>query len=184
MLETPAQAPIDLALLRRRVEELSAIRRPSASEGERVAAQWVVERFVELGISARIEEERVHGEFWRPLALMCGTGALAGLASLRGRRALATTVSAAAAAGIWDDLTGGQRYFRKLLPSRRAYNVVAELGPRDARRTVVVVAHHDAAHSGLIFHPGIPAFVWRHFPQLIENNDTSPPLMFPVLAGP
>src|SRR2546428_13592202 len=127
MRETPAQAPIDLALLRRRVEELSAIRRPSASEGERVAAQWVVERLVELGIGARIEEEGVHGEFWRPLALMCGAGALAGLASRRGRRALASTVSAAAAAGTGAPPPGGHPSLRTLLAGRRAANRVAEV---------------------------------------------------------
>ncbi len=48
----------------------------------------------------------------------------------------------------------------------------------------MLVAHHDAAKSGLIFHPGIPAFVWRRFPSLIERSDTSPPLMFPVFGGP
>ena len=58
------------------------------------------------------------------------------------------------------------------------------MGPADARRTVVLVAHHDAAKSGLIFHPAIPAFVWRRFPALIERNDTSPPLMCPVFARP
>jgi Zn-dependent M28 family amino/carboxypeptidase len=46
------------------------------------------------------------------------------------------------------------------------------------------MAHHDVAHAGLIFDPAIPAFAWRKFPRLIEGNDTSPPLMFPVFAGP
>jgi Peptidase family M28 len=170
--------------LRTGVAELSAIHRPSASDGERLAAEWIVSRFAELGVQARIEPERVHGEYWSPLALLTGVGALAGLAT-RGRRSLlAAAVGALAASAIWDDLTAGHRHFRRRLPQQTAYNVVAELGPRDAKRTVVLVAHHDAAHSGLIFHPGIPLFVWRNFPQAIERNDTSPPLMFPVLAGP
>jgi hypothetical protein len=71
-----------------------------------------------------------------------------------------------------------------VLPQHDTFNVVTELGPADARRTVVLVAHHDAAQSGLIFHPGIPAFAWRRFPALIERSDTSPPLMWPVFAGP
>jgi hypothetical protein len=107
-------------------------------------------------------------------------GALAG-----GRRRLAgAAVAGLAAAGIWDDITAGAHHARRLLRKRDTFNVVAELGPAGAGRTVVLVAHHDAAKSGLIFHPGIPAFVWRRFPALIERSDTSPPLMFPVFAGP
>jgi len=46
----------------------------------------------------------------------------------------------------------------------------------------VIVAHHDAAHSGLVFHPAIPPLADRL--GLIEKTDTSPPLMAPVVGGP
>jgi hypothetical protein len=49
---------------------------------------------------------------------------------------------------------------------------------------VVLVAHHDTAHSGLVFHPAIPDTLGEHFPEAFERNDTSPPLMFPVFGGP
>jgi peptidase M28-like protein len=169
--------------LRRLVEELSAIARPSASDGERAAAQWVAERLRELGANAGVEVERAHGGYWLPLALLCGVGA-AGAMIGRRRRLLGGAVAGAAAAGIWDDVGAGPHVLRGLLPSRPTYNVVAEAGPADAERIVVLVAHHDAARSGLIFHPGIPAFVWRRFPQLIEGHDTSPALMAPVFGGP
>jgi hypothetical protein len=110
-------------------------------------------------------------------------GALGALVGRRSRLA-GTALAAAAAAGIWDDITGGKHHARRLLPKRDTFNVVAEMGPEDAPRTVVLVAHHDAAKSGLIFHPAIPAFVWRRYPALIERSDTSPPLMFPVFGGP
>ena len=42
----------DQALLRERLEELEKIHRPSASEGEREAAEWIVERFAEIGVEA------------------------------------------------------------------------------------------------------------------------------------
>jgi hypothetical protein len=172
-------------LLRQEVAALSAIHRPSASEGERQAAEWVAARFREIGVSARIEEEQAHGHYWLPLALLTGAAAIGGWASLRGRRVLGAAIGAAASAAIWDDLTAGKRVFRRtFLPRGRAYNVVAEIGSASAERTVLLVAHHDAAHSGLIFHPAIPAFVWRRIPALVEQNDTSPPVMFPVLAGP
>jgi hypothetical protein len=80
------------------------------------------------------------------------------------------------------DFPPGRRLLRRLLPRRTTYNVVCEVGPADAERTVVVIAHHDAAHSGLVFHPAVPRIADRL--GLIERTDTSPPLMAPILAGP
>jgi hypothetical protein len=169
--------------LRDAVTGLASIHRPSASPGERRAAEWVAARLGEHGREARIETERAHGGYWGPLALLSAAGVLGAVVGGRSRLAGAT-LSASAAAGVWDDVTGGEHHVRRLLPRHDTYNVVAEMGPPDARRTVILVAHHDAAKSGLIFHPGIPAFAWRRFPALIERGDTSPPLMFPVFAGP
>jgi Peptidase family M28 len=169
--------------LREQVTELSSIHRPSASPGERQAAEWVCGRMQAHGAPARIETERVHGGYWGPLTLLSVAGALGALAGGRSRLAGAA-LAGLAAAGVWDDISGGEHYARRPLRKHDTFNVVAETGPADAARTVVLVAHHDAAKSGLIFHPGIPAFVWRRFPALIERNDTSPPLMFPVFGGP
>ncbi len=47
---------------------------------------------------------------------------------------------------------------------------------------MVLVAHHDAAHPGLVFHPAIPELADRA--GLIENANTSPPLMWPIIGGP
>ena len=163
--------------------ELAAIHRPSASEGERLAAEWIVERLNGAGAPARIETEEAHGDYWGPLALLSAAGAAGALIGRRSRLGGAA-LSALAAAGVWDDITGGAHHARGVSPRRDTPTVVASIGPRDPRRSVVGVAHHDAAKSGLIFHPGIPAFAWRHFPSLIEDNDTSPPLMWPVFAGP
>jgi hypothetical protein len=169
--------------LRAQLTELAAIHRPSASPGELRAAEWTRERLREHGANAWIETERVHGDYWGPLALLSAAGAAAALVGRR-RRIAGAALGALAAAGVWDDITGGRHHVRRVLRQHDAFNVVAELGPADARRTVVLVAHHDAAKSGLIFHPGIPAFASRRFPWMIERSDTSPPLMWPVFAGP
>jgi hypothetical protein len=179
----PAFAPTG-GWLRHRLEQLCAIERPSASEGERRAADWVVDQLSRQGAEARIEVERAHGSFYWPLCLGAGAGALAGLATLRGRRLLGGAIGAAAAAGIASDYPPGPRWIRRLLPKHDTTNVIAELGPPDAARTIVLVAHHDAPRSGLLFHPGIPAYLSRRFPVLWERNDTSPPMMFPVVGGP
>jgi Peptidase family M28 len=168
--------------LRERLEQLERIDRPSASEGERRAAEWLVTRFAELGAEARIEAEPAHGTYWWPLGIGAVLGALGAVATLRGRRLLGALLGGIGAAGIADDFPPRQRRLRRLLPRRTTYNVVCELGDPGAERTVVVVAHHDAAHSGLVFHPRIPQLADRL--GLIEKSDTSPPLMAPVLGGP
>jgi len=168
--------------LRERLEALERIDRPSASEGERRAAEWVVERFAEVGAEARIEAEPAHGTYWWPLGIGAALGALGAALALRGRRALGALLGLIGAAGIADDFPPGQRRLRRVLPERTTYNVVCELGDPEAERTVVIVAHHDSAHSGLVFHPALPQIADRL--GLIERNDTSPPLMAPVVGGP
>jgi hypothetical protein len=168
--------------LRERLEELERIERPSASEGERRAAEWLVGQFAELGAGARIEAEPAHGTYWWPLGIGAMLGALGAALALRGRRLLGALFGLIGAAGIADDFPPGQRRLRRVLPTRTTYNVVCELGDPRAERTVVIGAHHDAAHSGLVFHPGVPPLADRL--GLVERNDTSPPLMAPVIGGP
>ena len=113
-----------------------------------------------------------------------GAGIAAGLLGLRGRRLAGAALGALAFAAAVDDLPPRSRRFRSLLPKRRASNVVASVGPADAERTVVVVAHHDAAHSGLVFSPAIPNKINEINPAIFEKGNTSPPLMWPVVGAP
>lgn len=175
--------------LRDAIAHLSAIDRPSASPGEREAAQWIAARLGEFGCSARVEEERAHGGYWFPLGVPAALAGVAGLAAHRlpGRasRVAAAAVGAFCTAAIADDVSGGSLWFRRrFLPSRPTWNVVAETGDPTAERTLVFVAHHDAAHWGVLFHPGVLPLIARYAPGLLERSDTSPPLMAPVVAGP
>ena len=173
--------------LRATVEHLSSIERPSASDGERQAAEWIRERLNGSSADARVEEEPAHGTYWIPLGLMTAAAGLAGLTAARGgraARALAAATGAAAAAGIADDVSGGPHVFRRLLPRRTTYNVVAEAGDRGAERTIVFVAHHDAAHGGLVFAPQLTTVPADAFPGWYERQETSPQVMLLVVAGP
>jgi hypothetical protein len=174
--------PEEAIWLRERLEELERIERPSASDGERRAAEWIVAQLAELGAEARIEAEDAHGTYWWPQGIGAALGALGAAATLRGRRGLGALLGSAGAAAIADDFPPGQRRLRRLLPRRTTYNVVCELGDRDAERTVVLSAHHDAAHSGLVFHPALPELADRL--GMLDRTDTSPPLMAPVIGGP
>jgi peptidase M28-like protein len=182
-------SPPDEVWLRGRLDQLCSFDRESASEGERQAAEWLARELGEAGASdVRIEEEpEANGTFWWPIGLLAGAGALAGMAALRGgraSRALAALIGASAAALIADELPPGGRRFRRILPRRSLHHVLAESGPEDAERTIVVHAHHDSAHTAFFFRPAITEAVGERAPWVFEASDTSPPLMWPVVGGP
>jgi peptidase M28-like protein len=169
-------------LIERVVRELAAYERPSASEGERRAAEWLAGELWAAGCRrARVEEERAHGGYWWPLGLLnAGTA----LAALLGRR-VAALVGGLAAAAVYDDVSGGRLWFRRrTLPHRSTWNVVAEAGDPDGRRTVVFIAHHDAAHSGLVFHPALPRKAMQLMPKQHERANQSLPIIYGVFLGP
>jgi acetylornithine deacetylase/succinyl-diaminopimelate desuccinylase-like protein len=170
------------ALLERVIRELASYERPSASAGERRAAEWLAGEFRAAGArDVRVEEERAHGGYWWPLGLLNAVT----LAAAAGSRRLAALVGGLAACAVYDDVGGGRLWFRRrALPRRRTWNVVAEVGPRDAERTVVFVAHHDAAHSGLVFHPALPRIAMERMPELHAEADQSIPVMYGVFLGP
>jgi hypothetical protein len=171
------------ALMERVVRELAAYKRPSASAGERRAAEWIAAELDAAGCrDARVEEERAHGGYWWPLGLLNAGAALA--ARLGGRRA-AALVGGVAAAAIYDDVGGGWLWFRRrTLPHRSTFNALAEAGDPEASRTIVFVAHHDAAHSGLVFHPALPRIAMRSMPALHEKAEQSAPILYGVFLGP
>ena len=179
-----SETPPDEARLRGDVEELSAIHRPSASRGEREAAEWLVSRLADHDAAGRVEVDEGHGTYWWPLGIASAAGAIAGVATMRGHRVLGTALGGAAAVAAIDDLPPRRRLLRRALPRRPAHNVVAEVGPEDAGRTIVLVAHHDTAHPGLLFHPAIPETLFGLFPRVLERSNTSPGLMWPVVFGP
>ncbi len=186
MPESTAAIPashLDAAWHRELLDELCAIHRPSASPGEREAAEWLLAQLAELGIEGRIESDPAHGTYWWPLGIAAAAGALAGVAALRGRRWLGAGLAALASAAALDDMPPhGRRRLRSLLPKGQRSQVAAELGPADAERTVIVSAHHDAPRSGLLYSPAIPRTLLRGVPPDRVPN-TGPPLMWAAIGG-
>ena len=151
------------------IRALAPIERPPGSDGERQAAEWISER-----IGGRIETHPVHGGFWKPIGVLS-------LLAASGNR----LVAAAAVAGLVDEIDDGSYAFRNALGRRRtACNVIAQTGDPDAERTLVVMAHHDAAQSGLVFHSGPQRWIGTRFPSVIENNDTAFPIWWPTVIAP
>ena len=134
--------------LRSDIEQLAAIERASASPGEQRSAEWVATRLGEQGAAdIRIEPFGYQGTFAHAHGVHFAVGLLAAL----GRQRL---VAAATLVSFELDYSGRRQLLRGLLPKGTGFNVTGRLpaiGP--AERTVVLVAHHDAARTGAIWNP-------------------------------
>ncbi|MFI0349306.1 M28 family peptidase [Actinomadura sp. 9N407] len=180
---SPVARP-DEAALRATVERLAAIERPPCSPGEREAAHLIADRLRAAGAAAEVEEVPAYGSYARPVGALAGLAVLAGTAGGR-VRALGALGGAVAAAGIADEVSCGRQYARAVLSARRtACNVVAGIGDPDAPRTLVVMAHHDAAPTGRVFAQTAARRLARRWPGLLDRIAERPPIWWPVLAGP
>jgi hypothetical protein len=181
-----AAAKTPEATLREIADALAAIERLAGSEGEREAAEWIAARFGRIGVDARVEEESFQEGFAQQLALLSAAAAGSGvLAALRPTRLLGALGGAAAGALIADDISNGPRLYRRLAGRERpTWNVVAEIGPADAERTLVLLAHHDAARTGKIFSQAGQRAFGELAPGIVERLDTSFPVWWPALIGP
>lgn len=174
------------ATLREVVEALAPIERLAGSEGEHEAARWLAKRLGDVGLEARVEPEEFLDGFAGMLAAVSAAAAGSGLAALTGRgRLLGLAGGAAATALIVDDVSNGARLLRRALAEKKTtWNVVAEAGDPAAERTVVALAHHDAARTGFAFDQTVQRKLVDWLPGVIERIDTGLPQWWGVFAGP
>ncbi len=165
---------------------LASIERGSASAGEERAAVVLASMLREHGLEPELESERAVGGFWQSNGIAAAAAALAGSLGGRGARGrVASVVLGAAAAGlIADDVDSRGHLLRRLLPKRQTTNVLAWAGDGRATETVVIVAHHDAAHTGLLFHPGLVPVIARRFPAWYDKQHTSVQTGRLLVTGP
>jgi Peptidase family M28 len=144
-----ARAPrLDFDRIRADVEALAAMERGSAAEHKPQVA-WLETRLREAGA------HEVHTEpfrFQRRWIWRYGAhgGAAIGAAVVGGPAGAA--LAAATLASIELDVSGRSRWTSRFLPAGEGANVIARVpaaGP--AERTIVFVAHHDAARTGLMW---------------------------------
>jgi hypothetical protein len=183
----PPPGDDDEATLREVIETLAPLERRAGSAGERQAADWIAQRLRAAGCEAVIETEEYREGYARVMSTLSVTSGLAGVAALASRRArpVAGAVAGAVAAAIADDVSNGPRLFRRAAsPARTTWNVVGHIGDADAPRTLVLLAHHDAAPTGKIFDDSFQAWLGETFPGLLERRDTSLPLWSTLLAAP
>jgi hypothetical protein len=167
--------------VRRVIERLAALERPPGSPGARAAAELLAGELERRGGRVRIEHERVHGTYWVPIGLACAVAA----ASAIGSRRVALAGGALAAGAVIDELEIGRRPLRRVLRRRTAANVVAEFASEPTPvHTLVVHAHHDAARTGLVFHPAGAKLAARLGGRAIERAGGTPAPMWGAVAGP
>jgi hypothetical protein len=172
--------------LREVVEALAPLDRLAGTDGEREAARWLADRLTAAGAPAKIDEEEFLDGYAPLLGGLTATGAAAGVLASRGRaRGLAAAAAATAAVLFADDVSNGFRPARRALaPRKTTWNVVAELGDPDAERTIVLMAHHDAARGGAVFDQTLQRKLVDWVPGVIERIDTAIPVWWGAVAGP
>lgn len=163
------------ATLREVIGTLAPIERAAGSPGERQAAEWLADRLRRAGArDARVEDVEFRDGYARlflPLNLLALFGGRLG--------ALLASVL------IADDASNYKRVWRRLAARPKpTTNVIAETGDPGSDRTLVVLAHHDAAPTGLVFDQRPQQALARRFPDLVARSDTSFPLWWPVLGAP
>jgi hypothetical protein len=168
------------------VEELAGFERRAGSEGEHRAAEWIARRMRACGCEAEVENADFKAGYAGLMRGLSLAGSAAGIATLAARtlRPPAAAVAALAGAAMIDDISNGPRLARGLIQRREpTWNVVGTAGDPDAVRTLVLLAHHDAAPTGLIFNDTVQAWVGERFPGLIERTNTAVPMWWGPLAS-
>jgi hypothetical protein len=172
--------------LREVVTALAPLEREAGSEGETRAAHWIADRLRSAGAQARVEPVGYRDGYARLLGPLGTAGTIAGAVALTGRaRRAVALIAALCGLAIADDVDNRWRVWRRIVARRRrTTNVVAEIGDVAAGRTLVVLAHHDAAPTGWIFDQRLQRAVARRFPALIERANNSLPLWWPTIGAP
>jgi hypothetical protein len=185
-LDRPGEGTL-MDVLREVVETLAALDRTPCSRGEREAAEWLARRLRAVeGVQVALEDEPSWGAF-PPTATGLGLlGMLGAALVLRERRSSGGLLAAATFAGILDEAQNGPRLLRRLVRRRRGtVNVIARIGgERASAGTLVVLAHHDAPQTGMLFDQTLQRRLYELAPGVLARAKTSPPQWWLGLAGP
>ena len=140
--------PEDMA---RDVMALVQVDRRTTRPGERRSAELLATRLTEAGaVGVAVTEFRAQSS-WVPTHLAHLIGAVAASAA---SGVWARCASAAIALSYELEVSGRNQWLRRVLPAGRGASVSARVpAVGRAHRTLVLIAHHDAAHNGLVWHP-------------------------------
>jgi Peptidase family M28 len=149
----PSSSVDDVAArLRHDVEHLATLDRRTTSPGERSSGEWIAGRLRGIGAADVTTSPFRSQSSWAPanlahLVLAMAAGAVPGV--------IGRLLAAAVAASYELDVSGRSHWLRRLLPAKTGVSVTGRMPlPGDAKpdKTLVLVAHHDAAHNGIVWH--------------------------------
>jgi hypothetical protein len=174
------------AALHEVVEHLAPIDRTPCSAGEREAAHWLAERFRAAGVAdVELQSGPSWGTFPPTVVGLGAVGLIGGLLALSGRRLLGAAGLTISALGVVDEAQNGPRIARRLARrERRTVNVVARIGDPKAPRRLVLLAHHDAPQSGVIFDQSMIKAIHARWPDFVESRKTPPPQWWIGVVAP
>jgi hypothetical protein len=128
-------------------------RRLTGTDAERRAANRVAERLRGPGRRVEVESIHVHPQLGLIVALHCLLGVAGSLIAVA-EPEIGFALVLLAATSLYLDLNTRFYLLRRLFFRRVSQNVVARDSAGQADNTLVLSAHIDAAHTGLIYKPG------------------------------
>jgi hypothetical protein len=163
------QPSTEIALIERIVTECP--RRVAGSPSERRAQEILASEFVALGLDTGWHDFEFTRSIYASLALHFGLALAASGLLLADFAWPAFALHAVVALSYGLESTKRLLILRRLLPRIRSQNLVATAAASaPLRRRVVVIAHADAAPTGLVFHPAViraatkePPWPWLRF---------------------
>ena len=181
MYVAPAQQGADAGSRMGRVREvvaaLARLDRRTATPGERASAELVAH---ELRAAGARDVRLLPFRTQRTWAAANVAHAALGVVASRIPGPAGRVLALATAASLELDYSGRRQWLRRLIPAGEGTTVVGRIPAAGrARRTLVLVAHHDAAHTGLVWHPWLTAPAVRNS----RRTGTTPSFIALPLAG-
>lgn len=130
-------------------------RRLATTDSERRAQEFIEAEFKRFGLETSFEGFEFNDSLYRNIALHFGIGTLARLA---GKRAptIATVLHLLVAVSYFADSTRRGYLLRRLLKFKPSQNLIATSPSKgEMKLRVVLLAHADAAFTGLLFNPKV-----------------------------
>jgi Peptidase family M28 len=147
--------PVEHESMKQRLEDdvraLVALDRRTTTDGEHHSGEIIASRLRTIGATDVTLMKFDGPSSWAPaqLAYLCA-GLLLG--ALPGR--LARAAAAMVAAGYELETSSRVHWIKRVLPTRVGTSVSARIPSAGTpKRTLLLLAHHDAAHNGLVWHP-------------------------------
>jgi hypothetical protein len=126
--------------------------RGSATENERLAAEYLKSEMEAIGLETRLEHFVSYTSFSWVFLIIYGGSFAAGLIGWE-HPFWGVMLSALMLAVFYGECTSRWKPVVSILPKRPSQNVLGILKNESARKKLIFVAHYDSSKSGLSFHP-------------------------------